>query len=161
MKTIYLDMDGVVADFNTYAKKLLNTDQMYHSWPKESWEKIASNPRLYRDLDKTIEADELVKFCQNTCKEKNWNLLFLTAVPKDNDMPWAFYDKVHWVNNHYPSIPVFFGPYSHSKWNHCQPGDILIDDRISNCNEWTQAGGNAILHQGDIKETLKKLSLLI
>jgi 5'(3')-deoxyribonucleotidase len=161
MTTIYLDMDGVVADFNTYAKNILNTEQMYHSWPAEAWQKIASNPRLYRDLDKTLEADELVQFCKNICNKKNWELKFLTAVPKNDDMPWAYYDKVNWINERYPGIPVFFGPYSHSKWNHCQPDDILIDDRVSNYEEWSNAGGRAILHKGDLAETLQQLILFL
>jgi len=161
MTTIYLDMDGVVADFNTYAKKLLNTDKIMHSWTPELWAKIASNPRLYRDLEKTPEADQLVKICKQIRNEKNWELLFLTAVPKDDDMPWAFYDKVMWVHERYPDIPVMFGPHSSDKWRHCKNGDILIDDRLSNCEEWQQAGGHAILHTGNLADTLRQLSMLI
>ena len=160
MKTIYLDMDGVVADFDSYVKKVLNTTEKNHTWPNEEWIKIGSNPRLYRDLDKTPEADELVTFCRNMCKENNWNLFFLTAVPKNNDMPWAYYDKIQWVLKYYPDIPVFFGPYSFSKWTHCKNQDILIDDRPSNCDQWTAVGGISILHQGDITETLRHLQNL-
>lgn len=161
MTTIYLDMDGVVADFNSYAKKLLNTDVIMHSWPTEQWNKIASNPRLYRDLEKTLEADRLVEFCKQVCNKKMWNLLFLTAVPKDNDMPWAFYDKVLWVHDRYPDIPVMFGPHSSDKWRHCENGDILIDDRVSNCEEWKNEGGYSILHEGDLDNTLSQLSKLL
>lgn len=161
MTTIYLDMDGVVADFNQYVKQILNTDKISHNWPPEEWRKISNNPRLYRDLDKTPEADKLVKFCQLVCQEKNWDLLFLTAVPKNNDIPWAYYDKIIWAQKHFPKIPVLFGPHSHDKWWHCQPGDILIDDRPSNCEEWKKAGGYSILHEGDIANTLRELSKLL
>ena len=161
MTTIYLDMDGVVADFDSYAKQVLNTDKTSHNWPQKDWEKISNNPRLYRDLDKTLEADQLVRFCRQTCDDKGWDLLFLTAVPRGDDMPWAFYDKVHWANERYPDIPVFFGPHSFDKWKHCEVGDILIDDRPSNCEEWNKAGGTAILHKGDLLETVKKLSALL
>lgn len=161
MTTIYLDMDGVVADFDSYAKKVLNTDQTKHNWPPEQWKKIASNTRLYRDLDKMKDADRLVKFCRLVCKEKNWDLLFLTAVPKNDDVPYAYYDKIVWVNQYYPDIPVLFGPHSNDKWRHCQPGDILIDDRPSNCEEWKRAGGHAIQHQGDVAESLRTLSKLL
>lgn len=160
MKTIYLDMDGVVADFDRYANELLGTDRKTHKWPPEQWRKISENPRLYRDLDKTPEADELVKFCKELCSKNNWNLLFLTAVPKDDDMPWAFYDKVLWVQERYPDIPVFFGPHSHSKWKHCTKGDVLVDDRPSNCEQWSSVGGIAILHTGDLAKTIQQLSTL-
>lgn len=150
-------MDGVVADFNEFVKNFLGVDKTTHSWPKPLWKKIASNDRLYRDLNKTPEADQLVKVCRKICNDKNWKLLFLTAVPKDDDMPWAFYDKINWVQRYYPDIPVHFGPYSHSKWKHCQKGDILIDDRPSNCKEWAQAGGISILHTGNLLATLTEL----
>lgn len=161
MRTIYLDMDGVVADFDGYAKKILNTEKTTHSWPRDQWAKISSNQRLYRDLQKTPEADKLVNICKKICQEKKWRLIFLTAVPKDDDMPWAFYDKINWVQNFYPDIPVHFGPYSHSKWKHCKKDDILIDDRSSNCEQWENAGGKSILHQGNLLETLKVLQSII
>lgn len=161
MTTIYLDMDGVVADFDAYAKKVLNNDLIQHAWSEEDWKKLSSSQRLYRDLEKTPEADKLVKFCTLVSKEQNWNLMFLTAVPKDDDMPWAFYDKVNWINERYPNIPVMFGPHSYDKWRHCQPGDILIDDRPSNCEEWKKAGGHGILHKGDLEETINQLLTLL
>ena len=161
MTTLYLDMDGVVADFDSYAKTVLNTDSMKHSWPEHEWKKIASNPRLYRDLKRTTEADDLVIFCTNLCNKNNWDLLFLTAVPKDNDMPWAFYDKVQWVQKYYPSIPVHFGPHSHDKWKHCIKGDILIDDRPSNIEQWNKADGIGILHKGNLSDTLMQLLKVI
>jgi 5'(3')-deoxyribonucleotidase len=163
MTTIYLDMDGVVADFDSYARKILNTDKTTHSWPHESWKKIASNPRLYRDLNKTSEADKLVNFCQQIVSDnQDWNLLFLTAVPKDDDMPWAYYDKILWVQKYYPTIPVMFGPHSYDKWKHCRPGDILIDDRPSNYEDWiTKGQGKAILHRGNLSETIQELSKLL
>lgn len=161
MTTIYLDMDGVVADFNAYAGAILNTSKISHTWPDEDWNKIKENPRLYRDLDKTQEADNLVETCRKICKEQNWNLLFLTAIPKKNDLPYAYYDKVIWATKHYPDIPVHFGPLSTDKWKHCIKGDILIDDRPSNCVQWREAGGHSILHEGDLHSTLKSLQSFI
>jgi hypothetical protein len=52
-----------------------------------------------------------------------------------------------------------FGPYSKDKHMHCQPGDILIDDRLSNVEEWRTAGGIAI-HHDNIDATLYELSRL-
>ena len=86
--------------------------------------------------------------------------MFLTAVPKGNDVKWAFYDKVNWATTHYPDIPVMFGPYSHDKHVHCKLGDVLIDDRTSNCEEWRHAGGVAIQHCGDVLNTLREIANL-
>lgn len=161
MTTLYIDMDGVVADFNKYAKEILNTDRTTHSWPPSDWIQIRANLRLYRDLDKTPEADKLIELCTKFSKIKKINMFFLTAVPRDDDVPFAFYDKVMWAQKHYPSIPVLFGPHSKDKHKHCKPNDILIDDRPSNCREWRAAGGIAIQHLGDIEKTASSLLELL
>ncbi len=83
----------------------------------------------------------------------------MTAVPKGNDIQYAFFDKVEWAQKYFPGVPVFFGPYSKDKYQHCKVGDILIDDRISNIEEWRAAGGLAI-HHVDINSTLIELSKL-
>jgi 5'(3')-deoxyribonucleotidase len=158
MKTLYLDMDGVVADFNGYAEKLLGYRAYEERWEEHEWQLISQNSRIYRDLNKTVEADFLVKYCMDLVVEKNWELKFLTAVPRNNDLAWAFTDKITWGRKHFPYIPVMFGPYSKDKWQHCTPGDILIDDRTSNIEEWTAAGGIGILHKGDIDSTIASLA---
>lgn len=160
MTTLYLDMDGVVADFDEYAERILGSLPGHNGvYPDEQWNKVAENPRLYRDLKKTTYADELVKECEDFALTKGYNLYFLTAVPKGNDVKWAFYDKVIWAQIYFPNIPVMFGPYSVDKWQHCQPGDILIDDRPSNIEQWRVAGGIAI-HHTNIDATLYELSRL-
>jgi 5'(3')-deoxyribonucleotidase len=160
MTTLYLDMDGVVADFDEYAARTLGVPPSAGIYPDEVWYKLASNARLYRDLVKTSYADELVFQCSRLAKLHNYELKFLTAVPKGNDVPWAFYDKVVWCQTYFPGIPVMFGPFSRDKHVHCQAGDILIDDRKSNIEEWQAAGGKAILHT-DFVSTMEQLNQLI
>jgi 5'(3')-deoxyribonucleotidase len=157
MRTLYLDMDGVVADFDEYAARTLGVPPSNGIYPNEIWYKLASNQRVYRDLIKTPYADELVQHCTDLTNKNKWDLKFLTAVPKGNDMPWSFYDKVVWAQQYFPNIPVFFGPFSKNKHVHCRPGDILIDDRKSNISEWRVSGGIGILHNYNLQETLSEL----
>lgn len=160
MTTLYLDMDGVVADFDAYANQTLGLLPSGGFYPDHLWKQLAAHDRLYRDLPKTVYADQLVEQCKRMCESQGWQLKFLTAVPKGNDMAWAFYDKVNWAREYYPDIPVMFGPYSKDKHVHCRPGDILIDDRHSNIQEWRSAGGTAIHHHG-ISATLLELNMLV
>jgi hypothetical protein len=53
-----------------------------------------------------------------------------------------------------------FGPFSKDKYVHCHAGDVLIDDRTSNCEEWRAAGGIAIQHRGDVDNTINELKKL-
>lgn len=159
MTTLYLDMDGVVADFDEYAMRTLGVPPSQGIYPEDIWQKLAANPRIYRDLVPTLYAYQLFRECVNFCLKYDYEWAFLTAVPKGNDVKYAFYDKVEWAQKYFPATPVFFGPYSKDKWQHCKPGDILIDDRSSNIDEWRSAGGIAI-HHVNVDSTLLELSSL-
>lgn len=142
-------MDGVVADFDTAAAEFLGLDSVrdyveaHYKITNEQWLQIKTNPRFYRDLPKMAGADRLVDLARDCRDHLGWELRFLTAVPKNWDMPWAFWDKCLWAQAHYPDIAVMFGPLSVDKQRHCQLGDILIDDRVDNCERWRSAGGRA------------------
>ena len=160
MPTLYLDMDGVVADFDEYAARTLGVPPSQGIYPDEIWYNLATNARLYRDLIPTPYATQLVYQCERFCKQTQYDLKFLTAVPKGNDVPWAFNDKVYWARSYFATIPVMFGPFSKDKHQHCRSGDILIDDRLSNIEEWQAAGGLAILHK-DYADTVDQLEALL
>jgi hypothetical protein len=142
---IYLDMDDVVADWMATARQIVNRRWEYgERIPEADWAKVKAKMRFYRDLPLKEGAHDLVQYCRDLVSNKQVeNLAFLTALPHDHSVPFAAQDKVWWAHERFEGIPVFFGPYSFDKYRHCQPGDILIDDRHSNCTEWRAAGGLA------------------
>ena len=146
MRSIYVDLDDVVADWFSFALQHLDYDVPKDSGtmlPQDEWAKLKKIERFYLNLPLKEGARELMHWLRQHVANTphSIRLAFLTAIPKDNDMLWAPYDKVLWVQRHFPEIPVFFGPYSVDKHKHAKPGDILIDDRPSNISEWTNAGG--------------------
>lgn len=142
--TIYIDMDGVVADFDGYAEQTLGHKHNSTHWPPDQWQQLTTIPHLYKNLPKTKQADNIMALARQFRDQLDWDLFMLTAIPKDNDVPDAFQDKILWMQEHYPDIPVRFGPYSKDKHKHCKSGDILVDDRQDNCDQWHSAGGIAI-----------------
>ena len=147
---IYLDMDDVVADWHTAAQDFLkmrwNKDN--ERIPQEDWDRVKQASHFYRTLPLKAGAVELVEFCRNAVTAGLADgLFFLTALPHDYSMPYAASDKVWWAHELFPDITVFLGPFSHDKWRHCKPGDILIDDRTSNCEEWIAAGGQSHIYR--------------
>jgi len=142
---IYLDMDDVVADWMGYARSYLKQPQWQEGeiLPDSTWRRLKDDQRMYSKLLLKEGARQLVDWCERYCNKTNSQLFFLSAIPHKNDMPWAIQDKVFWAYKYFPGIPVFLGPYSHDKWVRCTPGDVLIDDRNSNCEEWERAGGLA------------------
>lgn len=160
MSSIYLDMDGVVADFDGYAHQLLGLGPSEGKYPETVWEKLIENPRLYRDLKLTYYATQLHDFCTKLAEKLDYRVAFLTAIPKKNDVQYAMHDKVEWAQKYFPNTPVFFGPYSRDKQNHCRPGDILIDDRTDNIRDWKAVGGIGILHR-EFDRTVSELDSLL
>jgi 5'(3')-deoxyribonucleotidase len=163
--TFYLDMDGVVADWDTAASQFLGRPQRapddlthYKNSPEE-WARIKTQARFYRTLPLMPRSAELVDLARRYRDGLGWNLLFLTAVPKDDDVPWAYYDKVLWAQEHFPDVPVHFGPHSWDKRKHCKPGDILVDDRPDNCSQWIESGGLAVQVLGnDLSAAITQVS---
>jgi hypothetical protein len=161
MLNIYVDMDDVVADWANVARSIVGEwdKEKQERIPDEQWNKLRQHQRIYRKLPVRLGATELMSWLRAYCRSKDGvNLYFLTAVPKGNDVPWAFYDKVLWAQDNFPDVPVFFGPYSVDKAHRCHPGDILIDDRLSNCSAWRAAGGIAYQYKEwpDCKQWLEE-----
>jgi 5'(3')-deoxyribonucleotidase len=162
--TLYLDMDGVVADWDAGAALILGgplREKLVNGHYKntaEEWLKIRSHDRMYRDLPLMPHAEQLVALARGYREGLGWKLKFLTAVPNKDDMPWAFSDKVMWAMERFPDIPVMFGPHSTDKYRHCSPGDILVDDRSDNCASWLAAGGLAVhVKSHDIRPAIEEL----
>ena len=145
---IYLDMDDVVADWMPAARAIVNRNWNYgERIPEHDWAKVKAKQRFYRDLPIKPGAHELVQYCRDAVTNRQAEgLFFLTALPHDYSVPYASQDKVWWAHERFPNIPVFFGPFSYDKWKHCNPGDVLIDDRTSNCDEWTKVGAVSYTH---------------
>jgi len=164
MPTLYLDMDGVIADFDGFAEQVLGPRSDLgnsEKWPPEQWRQLAKIKNLYLGLPKMPQADQMVELCRRFRDELGWDLYLLTATPKGNDIPDSFHDKVLWTQIYYPDLRVRFGPYSHNKADHYCEGDVLIDDRTSNCDAWLARGGQVIrVKKNQYSQALKELELL-
>jgi len=160
-------MDGVVADFDTVAQQIMKAtrEERRHAevtgrWPDHKWREILQQQNFYRILPKMPRADELMALAKSFEKDLGYRLRMLTAIPRKNDFPEVFQDKMDWMAEFYPGVRVHFGPYSEDKQHHCRPGDILVDDRASNIKEWRAAGGIAVHVTEDYDLALKELQAL-
>lgn len=151
MKTLYFDLDDVLANFNEYANSMFGTDYKVGQMLKlEHWHALCNDhPRMFRLLKPNMGAIDLVReiFVQKNAPQ----IRLLTALPFDENHIWQYAatDKFRWCDEHLMGIPMFVGPYAHDKWKHCKPGDLLVDDKQSNCDEWIAAGGEAFLYRED------------
>lgn len=153
---IYIDLDGVLADFNKAC--IQYTGKSYH---KECWSILEKVPNLFYNLDAMQDAKESMNELLFTYGYSN--IQILTALPlQTEELVSAQVDKVQWVHENISSLlQVNCVPNWRFKKYFCKnTSDILIDDRYENCVEWESAGGKAIQHI-DWKDTMIKLKEIV
>lgn len=148
---LFLDMDGVLADFDGAFPKMFGFDHREVA-DEVMWEAINSYGTYFRDLPPCEGALEFYR-------DFAWlSPAVLTACPPDRYADVAA-QKRGWVREHLGAAP-FVLPVQGSKakplFMHA-PGDILIDDFPANIERWEKAGGRGILHTGDFVATRKTL----
>ena len=157
---VYIDMDGVVVDFKQYVidiRGFYDTDKVF-------WELLSQKDNPYLVMNNISGAYEFVKEVNSISKRYiGFNPQFLTSLPiTTGNLITAHRDKVDWVKR---NIGKKYQVNVVSNWRDKKyfirnPWDILIDDSERNCNDWIEAGGQAILHTS-FEDTLKKLEIMV
>lgn len=160
MNKIYLDMDGVLADFNRGVKELCHmepVDQM-HSTPEETdalWKAIAKVPHFYDQLQPIPGAVDLF---QKLYERYGDQVEILSGIPKPKrHVMNAGEDKIRWAHRMLsPTLKVNI-VYREEKPRYCHgKEDILVDDYEKNIREWNEMGGTGILYE-NADQLLKEL----
>lgn len=144
MTNIFLDVDGVLAAFDTLAFEILGM-------PSREYEARFKAKAFWRELRHfrcpegrgffealPLMPDAMILF--DAVKHRNPTLL--TGCPFGN---WAPPQKVAWAARHFPGTPIITCAAKDKKL-HMTPGDILIDDREKHREAWEEAGGVWITH---------------
>lgn len=152
MAKLYVDMDGVLADFDTGYERIIGIRPDKEK-DNVDWALVRSVPGFYRDLPLMPDADVLWRAIAPL------NPAILTGVPKS--VPEAAANKFEFIEKH---SEVFGNAeciccLSKNKWQICRSGDILIDDWEKYRKRWIDAGGRWITHVS-AEQTLRQLHLL-
>ena len=93
MRTIYIDMDGVVADFNKFSSDLLGRQVGWgeQDLTDEEWKVLASVDNIYAKIPLIEESTRLVAMAK--IFQTRFYVEFLTAIPRRTTMPTAEQDK--------------------------------------------------------------------
>lgn len=145
---VYLDLDGVLADFDQHFKDKFGVCPQTLD-DNVLWKKINSYQEFYENLPLMAGALELFNFLN-----ENFDVTILTACPKSNYQKSAL-QKKEWVRKHLSKdinvLPVLGGK-NKALFMH-EEGDILIDDMAKNCQAWDDLGGKSIIHF-DVQSTI-------
>lgn len=151
---LYLDLDGVMADFDRHFRETFGLDNRSLA-EAALWERINTHPTFFRDLP---VCDGALSFFDRFSYAAP---IILTACPRTNYQHVAR-QKRAWVYEHLSPhctvLPVMGGRnkplFMHS------PGDILIDDFERNIAAWDDEGGVGILHR-DFEQTKARLKAVL
>lgn len=137
MVKIFVDLDGVLADFDRHYLEVFgivankNIDNV-------DWKAVREKKDFYRHIPPMHDMQELWNGI------KKYNPTILTGVPRSVEE--APRNKRDWIASHLgPEVQVITCPSS-QKFLFCQPGDILIDDWEKYRHLWVGAGGFWITH---------------
>lgn len=137
---IYLDLDGVMADFDAHFPAVFGLDHRALA-DDAMWEIINAHPSYFRDMPPCGGAIDFFREIEHL------DPIILTACPKSNYVNAAT-QKREWVREHLSRdimvLPVMGG--RHKPLFMHAPGDILIDDYERNIELWRAAGGVGIRH---------------
>lgn len=146
---LYLDCDGVLADFDSGVTALLGVAP--RAYEKRHglaafWRALARHPDFYGSLPLMPDARLLFDAVRHL------DPIILTGLPRGQ---WAAPQKVRWAAEHFPGTRILT-VMAVDKHKHAIEGDILVDDQLRHAQPWERAGGRFIHHQ-NAQSTLAKL----
>lgn len=154
-RRIYLDCDGVLADFNSGFEQLTGYQPASYEerlGTKAFWKCIREATNFFGTLPLMPNAMDLYE------SVKEHRPIILTGCPFGN---WAEHQKFKWRDNFFKGVPMITC-LSRNKRDYCQPGDILVDDMLKAKQPWEEAGGIFIHYQSaeqaisELKDVLSK-----
>jgi len=140
MRQLFLDCDGVLADFDRAATALLGMPprafEKRHG-AGEFWRRLARAPDFYGSLPMMADARELFEAVRHL------DPVILTGLPRGN---WAAPQKVRWAAQHFPGTRIITC-MAVDKRKHAKTGDVLVDDMLKHRHLWEEAGGIFVHHR--------------
>lgn len=152
MTTIYVDMDGVVSDFDYFIKDYMVEEKQH----RVRFKSAVLNEKVFTRLEKQEGGDLLVDALRDIeTRDPMVKIYFLTSVgTKDGKLgEEVAKQKITWLLKHGYKWKPLFVTEKKEKANYATKHSILIDDRPGSVEPFREAGGRAILHR-DSKETV-------
>lgn len=141
---IYLDMDGVIADFDKKYKELYKIAprdaDTYKTFDKFFTTFIAE--RQFAKLDLMPDALVLIEYLKSLSLPTE----ILSSTSSEKRDAEIREQKVEWLNKHNLTFPINLVPGKRLKRNFSNSSSILIDDTAQNIDQWRAEGGVGILH---------------
>jgi len=162
MKKLYLDMDGVIANFEKRYEELFSQTpaegrdlkQFGRNWP------IFVNGDNFATLEKWPGADELLEFVEYIRNNHGVEVEILTSSGGHTFHDEVSGQKTRWLATHGITYKPNIVPGRVHKSKYATPDTVLIDDTPDVIENFNAAGGIGILHK-DLGQTFEQLKTLL
>jgi hypothetical protein len=154
MITLYLDMDGVLADFHKeYDKFDPNRDD------RKKFRASVLDHHIFEKLDFMPDTQELLN---HVSKLQGINIEILTSMGTHDPFQGesAKMQKLKWLNAKNIPYKANFVRNKEEKAQYATPTSILIDDSIGCITPFNAAGGHGI-HHLNAKDTINQLNSVL
>jgi hypothetical protein len=152
VRQIFLDCDGVLADFDTAALRIFGQDPRQAEEELETeefWARLRYQGRFFHDLPLLEDGLRLYRAVAHL------HPVILTGCPEGG---WAEPGKLEWAGRHFPSVKMLTCR-SRDKRLHMRPGDVLVDDFLKYKHLWEEAGG-VFIHHISAAESVRRMAEL-
>ncbi len=158
---LYLDMDGVIADFFGALEKEFNVDH----WKDIDDPVLAIEGLRNTDWFNQLEPFETSKELVTACRRIAYTDYGICSSPIQGDEMNSGFWKRTWLTRHkfLPEVRNFI--ITQEKWKFANERisgepNILVDDKPDNIKRWNDAGGIGFLYQAnrdDLKDLISEL----
>jgi len=163
--TIYVDMDGVLTDFERRFEQFAGvTPEEFIAQKTIEFGKSKATEQFWSLIDNQIGVRYWAGMTWMPEGEKLYNYIkkhkptILTSPSRDES---SRIGKGVWIKRNTPNTPYKFGFGASGKEKFATPTSILIDDREDNIQSWKQAGGIGIIFKStdQVIHELSKIGL--
>ena len=154
MITLYLDMDGVLCNFDK-AYRVYDPEKS----DRKRFRQAVMDYHIFEDLEFMPDAQELLNY---VCKLDDIQIEILTSMGTFDVLQGnaAKYQKMRWLDKHNIPYKANFVRNKEEKAKYATPTSILVDDSIGCIKPFNAAGGHGILHLKSV-DTIAQISNVI
>jgi hypothetical protein len=154
MVQIYVDLDGVLADFDQHYETVFGVIANKET-DNVDWKAVGEVTNFYANIPPMEDMQELWNYVYFVSQAFfNNKPIVLTGIPYS--VVTAEANKRAWVQKHIGDDIQVIGCKSKDKCSYAKPGDVLIDDWKRYKHLWIEKGGVWITHTS-AKNTIRHL----